>query len=136
MQPLGLTLYKNLKAQWLEWDQSSLGQKHQHMFVVLISDARSVLFVLNEPMETVSFQFFLHSWFAFQYLDVLQITLIDSHQHTSEKGAVVATATRQKMKHLCNWFTRVMYNCYQSTPLLYELSFLYFKRRGKTKRRP
>ncbi|XP_022901831.1 uncharacterized protein [Onthophagus taurus] len=117
MQPLGLTLYKNLKKCWLQWLSCNLSQKREDLYVVLISDSRSVLFILNSTLNTV--------------------TLIDSHQHTFDRGAVIAIATRHKMKHLCNWFGDLIYSCYKSTPLLYELSFLYFKgqRGGKSKKK-
>ncbi|GJQ87050.1 hypothetical protein Trydic_g6809 [Trypoxylus dichotomus] len=114
MQRLEATLYPNMKNQWLEWTKSSIGKKYRDLFVILICDARSVLFVINDDLDTV--------------------TLIDSHQHTSERGAVIAMVARPRLKCLCQWFGRLIDTCYHSSPELYELSFLYFKKRAKLKR--
>lgn len=54
MQPLESTLYSNLKTQWLEWIKSSPGKKYKDLFVILICDAKSVLFVINDDSDTVS----------------------------------------------------------------------------------
>ncbi|KAI4464644.1 hypothetical protein MML48_3g00005270 [Holotrichia oblita] len=53
MQSLEATLYMNLKSQWLEWIKSSTGKKYKDLFVILICDARSVLFIINDDLDTM-----------------------------------------------------------------------------------
>lgn len=110
MECLSSTLYDNLKKNWNEWQKTSMFKQHQDLYVVLICSSRSVLFIINPNKNTV--------------------TLIDSHQHTCSKGALIAVASRQKTKYLCNFFCQVMSEYYKSASNLYELSMLYFRRRG------
>lgn len=109
MECLSSTLYENLKKQWNEWQKTSLFKQHPDLYVVLICSSRSVLFIINPNKNTV--------------------TLIDSHQHTCSKGALIAVADRQKTKYLCSFFCQVMSEYYKSSSNLYELSMLYFRRR-------
>lgn len=137
MQPLETTLYPHMKQQWLDWIKSSPGKKYKDLYVVLICDARSVLFVMHDDLDTVRVVLKLRllnynankSCFFFFF----QVTLIDSHQHTNDKGAVIAMVSRPRLKCLCQWFGRLINACYQSSPELYELSCLYFKKKNKCK---
>ncbi|KAK9878457.1 hypothetical protein WA026_022097 [Henosepilachna vigintioctopunctata] len=108
LEPLYASLFKNLKTHWLEWIE---GHLHDDLYVILITDSRSVLFYFNDETDN--------------------IILFDSHQHSMEKGACAAVVKRQRLKTLCRWFAEILSNCYKCNPRLYELSFLYFDRKSE-----
>lgn len=60
------------------------------------------------------------------FFDIFQVTLVDSHQHSPEKGAFIATTKLSKLKFLCQWYAEVLSKYHSYIPDLYELSFLYF----------
>ncbi|KAB0797338.1 hypothetical protein PPYR_08332 [Photinus pyralis] len=106
---LQASLYENLKRQWQRWQQYCVSKNRslKDLYVVLICDSRSVLFIFQSHSDTVS--------------------LIDSHRHSPTKGAFIATTSRVKLKLLCQWFGDAIYKYHNSFPQLYELSYLYFK---------
>lgn len=56
---------------------------------------------------------------------------MDSHQHSAEKGAFMAITRRSKLKLLCQWYNEMLSKFYDSEPLLYELSFLFFDEKSE-----
>ncbi|KAJ8969824.1 hypothetical protein NQ317_019531 [Molorchus minor] len=106
MESLIKSLYENIKNKWEEWTESDLNTQNLDMYIVLVADSRTVLFVIQNKTDTV--------------------TLIDSHQHSAKKGAFIAITKFQKLKLLCQWYNEILSKFYGSEPLLYELSFLYF----------
>ncbi|XP_017772698.1 PREDICTED: uncharacterized protein LOC108559843 [Nicrophorus vespilloides] len=111
MQSLINTLHVNLNAHWNEWKKSAHSRKHADLYIVLISDSRSVLFIINDIQGTV--------------------TLVDSHQHTTTKGALVAAVNQDNLRCLCAWLSHIMFKYHHTLPNLYELSFLYFRKKRK-----
>ncbi|KAK5646686.1 hypothetical protein RI129_005150 [Pyrocoelia pectoralis] len=109
-KPLQSSLYANMNRRWKKWHRVCVLKKRSVMdlYVVLISDSRSVLFIFQHDTDTVS--------------------VIDSHRHTDTKGALIATVSRPKLKLLCLWFADIIYKYYNSCPELYELSYLYLKK--------
>ncbi|KAK4880773.1 hypothetical protein RN001_008919 [Aquatica leii] len=103
------SLFKNLRRQWKKWVQRCLHKNkcYVDLYVVLICDFRSVLFVFNKAHDTV--------------------TMIDSHRHMLDKGAIIATVDRIRLKAMCQWFENLILKCYNSFPQVYELSYLYFR---------
>ncbi|KAF5298458.1 hypothetical protein FQR65_LT01237 [Abscondita terminalis] len=102
-------LYPNLRKRWRNWIEHCKRDKKRYidLYVILIYDYKSVLFVFNRFRDTV--------------------TMLDSHRHWGNKGAVIATVERAKLKILCDWFGELINRCYNSSPHIYELSYLYFK---------
>ncbi|KAJ8954380.1 hypothetical protein NQ318_011053 [Aromia moschata] len=106
MEPLAKSLFENIRKNWREWVKPDSITEQLDMYVVLVADSRTVLFLIQIKTDTV--------------------TLIDSHQHTSEKGAFIAITRRPKLKLLCQWYNDALSKFYDSEPLLYELSFFIF----------
>ncbi|XP_018329286.1 uncharacterized protein LOC108739738 isoform X1 [Agrilus planipennis] len=106
MEPLCDTLHHNIKNTWSQWVNNPLSKSHPDMYIVLISDSRSVLFIIQYAFNTVA--------------------VVDSHQHASA-GALIAITYRQRLQLLCQWFSEMSEKLYNSHPEVYELSFLYFK---------
>ncbi|XP_044751747.1 uncharacterized protein LOC123311741 [Coccinella septempunctata] len=104
LEPLYTSLFQNLKTNWLDWID---GHSHDDLYVILITDSRSVLFYFHDESDN--------------------IVLFDSHQHSADKGACLAVVKRQRLKTLCKWFAETLSVCYKCNPRLYELSFLYFE---------
>lgn len=92
--------------------------------MVLIADARTVLFLFQRETNTVIHVLTLHN-LTTNYN--IQVSLFDSHQHTMAQGAFIAIAMLEHLLHLCLWFQGVVKECYNADPKLYELSFLYFE---------
>ncbi|CAH1183291.1 unnamed protein product [Phaedon cochleariae] len=108
MEPLAKSLYTNIRIHWRNWVKSQMNNEPSDLYLVLVADARTVLFIFQIRSET--------------------ITLVDSHQHSAEKGAFIAIAHCSILKYLCEWYTKVLFKFNNSVPQLYELSFLYFKK--------
>jgi hypothetical protein len=105
MESLFQSLYANIKSNLSEWNKSNKSKYNPDLYIILIADNRSVLFILQK--ETV--------------------TLVDSHQHSDNKGAFIAVALRERFNILCLWYGHIINKCYKCDPSLYELSFLYFQ---------
>ncbi|KAL3282886.1 hypothetical protein HHI36_006044 [Cryptolaemus montrouzieri] len=106
LEPLYASLFQNLKSNWLDWIED---HSHDDLYVILITDSRSVLFYFHDESDN--------------------IILFDSHQHSAHKGACAAVVKRQRLKTLCKWFAEILSTCYKCNPRLYELSFLYFQQK-------
>ncbi|XP_018571340.1 uncharacterized protein LOC108911014 [Anoplophora glabripennis] len=111
MEPLNKSLFDNIRKNWKEWVRPNSETEKLDMYIILVADSRTVLFLIQTKTDTV--------------------TLVDSHQHSSEKGAFIAISRRSKLKLLCQWYNEVLSKFYDSEPLLYELSFLYFKQKSE-----
>lgn len=107
-QSMSKYLYEHLKSSHKLWMKMSKNKRPDYLFVVLVADSRSVLFVFQEQTDT--------------------ITLIDSHQHSQTNGAIIAVCRTNRMRSLCEWFTQMTIMFYKCDPHLYELSFLYFEK--------
>ncbi|EFA03775.1 hypothetical protein TcasGA2_TC013886 [Tribolium castaneum] len=105
MESLFQSLYGNIKSNLSEWCKSNKSKSNPDLYIILIADNRSVLFILQKDT----------------------VTLVDSHQHSDSKGALLAVGLREKFNILCLWFAHIVNKCYKCDPGLYELSFLYFK---------
>ncbi|ENN77360.1 uncharacterized protein LOC109537487 [Dendroctonus ponderosae] len=110
MERLSRSLCENIRSNYKEWLKLNK-EPNEDLYVVLIADSRTVLFLFQTKTDTIS--------------------LVDSHQHSVEQGAFVAIANRDQLGHLCFWFKEVVRKCYNSDPKLYELSFLHFKQTKK-----
>ncbi|CAH1114299.1 unnamed protein product [Psylliodes chrysocephalus] len=106
MQPLVTSLYENIKTNWRLWLGSDIQRENYTLYIILVADSRTVLFILQLKTESVA--------------------LIDSHQHSGDKGGCMAITELAKMKFMCHWYSDMLYKFYRSTPQIYELSFLYF----------
>ncbi|RZC35112.1 uncharacterized protein BDFB_000901 [Asbolus verrucosus] len=105
MESLFHSLYANIKTNLIEWSKTIKNKyNNPDLYIILIADNRSVLFILQK--ETV--------------------TLVDSHQHSDNKGAFIAVSSTEKFNILCLWYSHIINKCYKCDPSLYELSFLYF----------
>lgn len=51
MEPLNTTLFENMKNNWLDWIEA--GKHHSDLYVILIADSRSVLFIMQDVEDTV-----------------------------------------------------------------------------------
>ncbi|CAH1993985.1 unnamed protein product [Acanthoscelides obtectus] len=102
---LSKSLYKNIMENWRVWRGRLYGYD---LYVILVADSRTVVFIIQSKSDTV--------------------TLVDSHAHGPDKGAFIAVAKLRKLKHLCKWYSDVMYTHYHSEPQRYELSFLFFNK--------
>ncbi|CAD7005202.1 unnamed protein product [Ceratitis capitata] len=81
------------------------GKANEHfLFAAMISDNRTVLFVIEFPRNIVTF--------------------FDSHQHGRDAGAVVSQCSIRDMYDMMNWFVNMNHDIYSSTPHIYEVSFL------------
>ncbi|XP_050307006.1 uncharacterized protein LOC126743819 [Anthonomus grandis grandis] len=107
MERLSRTLCENIKSNFKEWVKLSGNEIPDDLYIILVTDSRTVLFLLQAKTNTV--------------------TLFDSHQHTTDYGALIAVANIQHLGQLCYWFKDIVRKCYNADPKLYELSFLYFK---------
>ncbi|KAJ8920779.1 hypothetical protein NQ315_004920 [Exocentrus adspersus] len=107
MESLNKSLFDNIRKHWREWVKPKSETETLDMYIILVADSRTVLFLIQMKSDSV--------------------TLVDSHQHSSEKGAFIAISPRSKLKLLCEWYNYVLSTFYGSEPSLYELSFLYFK---------
>nr|CAD7419901.1 unnamed protein product [Timema poppensis] len=101
------SLYEQMTETLAEWHQNPPPRRGSDLYVVLIADNRSVLFIFQKDME--------------------KVTLVDSHQHLNH-GAMVAQVPGARLEQLCVWYNNVLRNYYGSRPECFELSFLYFKR--------
>nr|CAH7768715.1 unnamed protein product [Callosobruchus chinensis] len=108
MDSLSKTLYENIMKNCREWRKCSYRYYGFDLYIILIADSRSVLFMVQSKTDT--------------------ITLVDSHQHDNDRGAVIAITEIPKLKYLCKWYSDVLFKYYHSKPQLYELSFLFFKK--------
>ncbi|CAG9858299.1 unnamed protein product [Phyllotreta striolata] len=106
MQPLATSLYENIKTNWRLWLRSELTRENYTLYIILVADSRTILFIIQLKTETV--------------------TLIDSHQHSGDKGGCMAITELPKLKYMCHWYCDMLYKFYRSMPKIYELSFLYF----------
>ncbi|KAG5893213.1 hypothetical protein JTB14_025617 [Gonioctena quinquepunctata] len=106
MKPLAFTLYENITKNWKEWTKSTSDINQSDLYITLVADSRTVLFIIQMRSETV--------------------TLIDSHQHSTDKGAFIAVVHYTKLRYLCQFYNEVLMKFHNSMPQLYELSFLYF----------
>ncbi|XP_039963689.1 uncharacterized protein LOC126762117 [Bactrocera neohumeralis] len=81
------------------------GKANEHfLFAAMISDNRTVLFVIEFPANLITF--------------------FDSHQHGRDAGAVVAQCNIRDMYDMMNWFVNMNHDVYSSQPHIYEVSFL------------
>ncbi|XP_067644954.1 uncharacterized protein [Eurosta solidaginis] len=81
------------------------GKANKHfLFAAMISDHRTVLFVIEFPANIITF--------------------FDSHQHGRDAGAVVAQCTLRDLFDMMTWFVTMNHDVYSSQPTIYELSFL------------
>ncbi|XP_056639726.1 uncharacterized protein LOC130447090 [Diorhabda sublineata] len=106
MEQLSKSLYKNIKSNWKQWLRADTRRRNNNLYVVLVADSRTVLFIIQFKTKTV--------------------VLIDSHLHSYTKGAFMAFTDISKLNYLCYWYSDILRKFYNSTPQLYELSFLYF----------
>ncbi|XP_036326362.1 uncharacterized protein LOC118739252 [Rhagoletis pomonella] len=74
------------------------------LFAAMISDNRTVLFVIEFPANIITF--------------------FDSHQHGRDAGAVVAQCSFRDLFDMMNWFVNMNNEVYSSQPSIYEVSFL------------
>ncbi|XP_054735337.1 uncharacterized protein LOC129242608 [Anastrepha obliqua] len=74
------------------------------LFAAMISDNRTVLFIIEFPANIVTF--------------------FDSHQHGRDAGAVVAQCNFRDIFDMMNWFVTMNRDVYSSQPSIYEVSFL------------
>lgn len=125
MESLSDSLAVNLKKNWREWIKAFPDVDVANLYIMLVADSRTVLFIFQSNTETVSIAFEIFENFL-NKLHLPQVTLIDSHQHSAEKGAFIATAKISKLKYLCQWYTDVLKKYYNCIPDLYEISLLYF----------
>lgn len=108
MEPLSETLFENIKTNWKEWmSLKNSPCKSKDLYIILVADCRTVLFYIQQITD--------------------MIILIDSHQHSANKGACIAVSRRSHLRKMCQSFCNMLTRCYQSDPKLYELSFLYFQ---------
>ncbi|XP_023014082.1 uncharacterized protein [Leptinotarsa decemlineata] len=107
MEPLAFTLHENITKSWIEWTKFHFESGVSNLYVTLVADSRTVLFIIQMRSET--------------------ITLVDSHQHSSDKGAFIAVVHFSKLKYLCQFYNEALLKFHNSVPQLYELSFLYSK---------
>lgn len=54
MQSLSDSLFTNTQGHLDEWNASAHAQRHNYLYIILISDARSVLFINNRKDNSVS----------------------------------------------------------------------------------
>lgn len=54
VEPLETSLFEHLKAHWIEWVHSSVRKHNPALYVVLICDSRSVLWIIHDNNDTVS----------------------------------------------------------------------------------
>lgn len=53
MEPLQGTLFEHIKSHWIEWMHTPERNKISTLYVVLIFDSRSVLFIMQDYYDTV-----------------------------------------------------------------------------------
>lgn len=51
LESLNNTLFENMKNNWLDW--INIGKHHSDLYVILIADSRSVLFIIQDAEDTV-----------------------------------------------------------------------------------
>ncbi|XP_049775538.1 uncharacterized protein LOC126458411 isoform X2 [Schistocerca serialis cubense] len=103
---LGASLYEQMNDTLADWFRNPPARKGSELFVILIAENRSVLFVFQKDQN--------------------KVTLIDTHQHLNH-GAVIAQVETPNLEALCAWYAVLLRKCYAARPECYELSFLYFK---------
>lgn len=104
MMEMRNSLFKEMSEKLLEFFDQSIGNKVTQLFVTLITENRTVLFVIQRKINTA--------------------VLIDSHQHIPY-GAVTARADIQHLEELCLWYDTVLRHHYKLAPNCYELTYLY-----------
>ncbi|XP_076639874.1 uncharacterized protein LOC143351806 [Colletes latitarsis] len=100
-------LYQHINNFLHKWYGSP---KSKNLYMLLITCGRTVLFIFQESTYMVTF--------------------FDSHSHNSianpNRGLVIAQATIDKLKLLCDWYIEEILNkCCNTKANQYELAFLY-----------
>ncbi|CAH0556929.1 unnamed protein product [Brassicogethes aeneus] len=111
MEPLSTSLYENIRPVYGEWIKQQKTRRSNNLYIILIADSRTVLFILQEDTDTV--------------------TIMDSHQHSASRGSFIGICRTNRLKSLCDWFSHTNIKSFKCDPKLYELSFLYFKRKQR-----
>lgn len=53
LEPLSSTLFDNMKKNIMDWMTSSHSKHHPDLYVILITESRSVLFIIQDSTDTV-----------------------------------------------------------------------------------
>lgn len=53
LEPLSSSLYENIKKNIMDWATSIHFKNHPDLYMILITEARSVLFIIQDSTDTV-----------------------------------------------------------------------------------
>lgn len=53
LEPLSSTLFENMKQNIMDWMKTVHSKNHPDLYIILITEARSVLFIIQDSTDTV-----------------------------------------------------------------------------------
>ncbi|XP_075160342.1 uncharacterized protein LOC142233326 [Haematobia irritans] len=86
------------------FNRSFTNEGGNNLFIALIADNRTTVFVIEFPSNKIAF--------------------FDSHHHGRRGGSVIALCPIEYLEEIVNWFVHMAADIYHSRPTVYEISFL------------